>query len=120
MNGRPGPLPRVPAARFPRPSPPEPDPEPDARADGAAALGARVRAAGLRPQVDYTTGEAARILGTSRETVRQMINRWEPPGVPGRHPDGLFARRLRTHRRVPHEALADWLARNTAYRRDMG
>jgi Helix-turn-helix domain len=116
---RPSVTPRLPPAGRP-PRGPHGEGEAPAEADGRAELAARVRAAGLRPQVDYTTGEAARILGTSRETVRQMIIRWEPPGVPGRHPAGLFARRLRTHRRIPHEALADWLTRNTAYLRDLG
>lgn len=111
------------AARAPARDRPGPDPRtaplPDPRADAEAELRARIRAAGLRPQSDYTTGEAARILGTSRETVRRMVDRWEPPEVPGRHPAGLFARRLRSHRRIPHPALADWLTRNTVYHREL-
>jgi hypothetical protein len=103
-----------PVSAFPSPTPA------GEAAEVEAELAARIRAAGLAPQSDYTTGEAARILGASRETVRQMILRWEPPDVPGRHPAGLFARRLGSHRRIPHQALADWLARNTAYRRDLG
>ncbi len=82
-------------------------------------LSRRLRAAGLSPAQEYTTGDVARIIGTSRETVRQMILRWEPPNTPGRHPSGLFAFRLGSHRRVPHEDLVDWLCRNTAYLRDI-
>ncbi|MBI5138031.1 MAG: helix-turn-helix domain-containing protein [Nitrospirae bacterium] len=83
-----------------------------------AELERRLRGTRLRPQADYTTGDVARILGASRETVRQMVLRWEPPGTPGRHPAGLFAYRLGSHRRVPHHALVTWLATNTAYLRD--
>jgi len=106
---------------FPDPEPvraPAPPPALDGP-DVEAELRARLQAAGLKPQSDYTTGEVARILGSSRETVRQMILRWEPPDIPGRHPAGLFARRLGSHRRIPHAALLDWLARNTAYHRDL-
>ena len=79
----------------------------------------RLRAEFIPPQLDYTTGEVARILGTSRETVRQMILRWEPHNVPGRHPTGLFARKLATHRRIPHRALVEWLETNSSYLRDV-
>lgn len=88
-------------------------------AEAVADLAARLKAAGLRPRFEYTTGEAARILGVSRETVRQMTLRWEPPQVPNRHPTGLFALKLGRHRRIPHRALADWLRRNTAYAREV-
>ncbi|MDH4228954.1 MAG: helix-turn-helix domain-containing protein [Nitrospirota bacterium] len=97
------------------PPPPPPSPELDARADMAA----RLRSANIPPQHDYTTGEVARILGISRETVRQMVMRWEPPSVSGRHPTGLFAMKLGRKHRIPYRALVDWLTANTAYRREM-
>jgi hypothetical protein len=84
-----------------------------------AELDRRLKAAHLRPQADYTTGDVARLLGASRETIRQMVLRWEPPSTPGRHPAGLFAYRLGSHRRVPHHGLVTWLATNTAYLRDL-
>ncbi len=79
----------------------------------------RVRQAKLSPQIDYTTGEVGLILSVSRETVRQMVLRWEPANVPGRHPSGLFAMRLGSHRRIPHRALVEWIRNNTAYHRNL-
>jgi len=78
----------------------------------------RLKSARLRSRPHYSTGQAARILGFSRETVRQMIIRWEPLTTPGRHPAGLFAYRMGTHRQVPHQALLEWLANNTNYIRE--
>ncbi len=83
------------------------------------ALTDRVKNAGMHPQLDYTTGEVARILRISRETVRQMILRWEPPGTPGRNPSSLFAIKLGCHRRIPHRSLVEWYGTNTAYLRDL-
>jgi transposase-like protein len=79
----------------------------------------RLRAAHLPRQNDYTTGDVARILGCCRETVRQLVRRWEPDVVQDRDPAGLFARRLSSHHRVPYDALVDWLRRNTVYARDI-
>jgi transposase len=90
----------------------------DSASRGDEELRRRLRVAGLPVQLDYSTGDVARILGTSRETVRQLILKWEPPGIPGRNPAGLFARKLSVHHRVPHEALADWLRSNTVYERE--
>jgi hypothetical protein len=98
-------------------TPPEEDICPDVLA-AEAELIHRLKTARQCKKPDYSTGEASRILGFSRETVRQMIIRWEPMDTPGRHPAGLFAYRIGTHRRVPHQALLDWFANNTNYLRE--
>lgn len=85
--------------------------------------------AGLPPAATYTTGQVARILGVSPETVRRLVDAYEPPGagsdpppVKGRQrsPTGLRALRITTHRRIPHDALVEWLRDNAAYLRMYG
>lgn len=85
--------------------------------------------AGLAPSASYTTGQVARIIGVSAETVRRLVDAYEPAareagadpaGAPPRRPTGLRALRLNTHRRIPHDALLDWLRANAAYLRLYG
>lgn len=80
-------------------------------------VSARLRVVGLERRPDYTTGEAARIIGVSRLTVRRMIERFEPETFLDRDRSGLLAIRLRTHHKIPHLALVDWFTRNSAYSR---
>lgn len=87
--------------------------------DVADDLDRRLSAAGLERQEAYSTGDVSRVLGVCRETVRQMCLRWQPDGTPRNDPTALYAIKMRTHHRVTHEALVDWLARNTAYARQM-
>jgi hypothetical protein len=88
-----------------------------------------LRRAGIEPAATYTTGQVARILGVSAETVRRLVDAYEPTsleaggdaprGDPPR-PTGLRAVRINTHRRVPHDALVEWLHDNAAYLRLYG
>jgi hypothetical protein len=75
---------------------------------------------GLEPAASYTTGQVAKVLGVSPETVRRLVDAYEPPGTGGpgqRCPSGMRALRITTHRRIPHEALIDWIRDNAAYLR---
>jgi len=92
---------------------------PEPACHGETELATRLAAHRMPARHDYTTGEVATLIGICRETVRQMIIRWEPPEVPNRDPSGLFALRLGRKRRVPHRALVAWFERNSAYDRDM-
>lgn len=82
--------------------------------------------AGLPHAAAYTTGQVARILGVSAETVRRLVDAYEPEAVRPRGPNahthaaGLMAIRIHTHRRIPHDALVDWLRDNAAYLRLYG
>jgi len=87
----------------------------------------RLRRAGLEPAAAYTTGQVARVLGVSAETGRRLVGAYEPVvravGVArdrAEGPMGLRAVRIHTHRRVPHDALVDWLRANSAYLRLYG
>jgi two-component system response regulator FixJ len=80
--------------------------------------------AGIAPAATYTTGQVARVLGVSAETVRRLVDAYEPPAVgattpqdPQRGPSGLRAIRIQSHRRIPHDVLRDWLRDNSAYAR---
>jgi len=83
-----------------------------------------LRNAGVQPAATYSTGQVARVIGVSPETVRRLVDAYEPPeaaarGTPGngRGPSGLRALRIVTHRRIPHDALVDWIRDNAAYLR---
>jgi transposase len=78
-----------------------------------------IRHAALEPAAAYTTGQVARILGVSAETVRRLVDAYEPIGVGSRPhgPPGLRAVRITTHRRISHQALAEWLEDNAVYLR---
>jgi hypothetical protein len=83
--------------------------------------------AGLEPSASYTTGQVAKVLGVSPETVRRLVDAYEPPGIAPdppvdgaarrRYPSGMRALRIFTHRRIPHQALLDWIRDNAAYLR---
>lgn len=88
-----------------------------------------LRRAGIDPAAAYTTGQVARILGVSAETIRRLVDAYEPaareagadPARPRAHgPTGMRAVRIHTHRRVPHDALVEWLRDNAAYLRLYG
>jgi hypothetical protein len=90
--------------------------------EGLVARG--LREAQIPPAASYSTGEVARIIGVSPETVRRLVDAYEPPDtaardgpVPRRGPSGLRALRIVTHRRIPHDALVEWLEENAAYLR---
>lgn len=84
----------------------------------------KLRNAGIMPNTTYSTGQVARIIGVSPETVRRLVDAYEPPEVTrrgepknGRRCSGLRALKIVSHRRIPHEALVDWLRENAAYLR---
>jgi len=92
--------------------------------DPEAIVTRKLRMAGIAPDTSYSTGQVARIIGVSPETVRRLVDAYEPPEVTrrgarkgGHGPSGLRALRIFTHRRIPHEALVDWLRENTVYLR---
>jgi hypothetical protein len=83
-----------------------------------------LRKAGIVPAATYSTGQVARVIGVSPETVRRLVDAYEPPDVTrrgerksGRSLSGLRALRIVSHRRIPHDALVDWLRDNAAYLR---
>jgi hypothetical protein len=83
-----------------------------------------LRNAGIAPAATYSTGQVARVIGVSPETVRRLVDAYEPPDMTGRgarrggrSPSGLRALRIVSHRRIPHDALVDWLRDNAAYLR---
>jgi Helix-turn-helix domain len=78
--------------------------------------------AGIARAPTYSTGQVARVLGVSPETVRRLVDAYEPPGVGnarkrGNGLSGLRAIRIVSHRRIPHDALAEWIRENAAYLR---
>jgi len=84
----------------------------------------KLRNAGITPNTSYSTGQVARIIGVSPETVRRLVDAYEPPEVTARDApknsrrrSGLRALRIVSHRRIPHDALVDWLRENAAYLR---
>lgn len=88
-----------------------------------------LRRAGIEPAATYTTGQVARVLGVSAETVRRLVDAYEPTVLEAgadpardraRGPTGLRAVRIHTHRRIPHDALVAWLHQNAAYLRLYG
>jgi len=88
-----------------------------------------LRRCGIAPAATYSTGQVARLLGVSPETIRRLVDAYEPSAReagadpardPVRRPTGLRAIRIHTHRRVPHDALAEWLRANSAYLRLYG
>jgi len=87
--------------------------------DAEGQLHTAIRHAALKPAAAYTTGQVARILGVSSETVRRLVDAYEPPAarVGAGGTPGLRAIRITTHRRIPHEALAEWLEDNAVYLR---
>ncbi len=89
------------------------------RLDGQQVLALRLAKLGLPERPQYRTGLVARILGVSRETVRQYTLLWEPEEIPLRNPIGLFSYTLKRHRRVPHEALVRWIDQNSTYHRQI-
>lgn len=81
-----------------------------------------LRNAGVAPAATYSTGQVARVIGVSPETVRRLVDAYEPLSVRAdtrnRHgPSGLRALRIVTHRRIPHDALVEWMRDNAAYLR---
>lgn len=93
--------------------------------DPEGVVARKLRRAGLVPKAAYSTGEVARIIGVSPETVRRLVDAYEPPAVrrdAGNRngPSGLRAIRIVTHRRIPHDALVDWIRENAAYLRMNG
>jgi len=90
--------------------------------DAEGQLRYAIRHAALEPAAAYTTGQVARILGVSAETVRRLVDAYEPRAArvgAGGSP-GLRAVRITTHRRISHKALAEWLEDNSAYTRLCG
>ena len=90
--------------------------------DPEGVVARKLRTAGIAPKATYTTGEVARIIGVSPETVRRLVDAYEPPAVKARNrsvrgASGLRALRIVSHRRIPHDALVDWLRENSAYLR---
>jgi Helix-turn-helix domain len=86
--------------------------------DGLIAQG--LRQAHIARAPTYSTGQVARIIGVSPETVRRLVDAYEPPAIranaqPRRGPSGLRAIRIVSHRRIPHDALVDWIRENAAY-----
>lgn len=108
---------------------PKPPAERESAADGGKVtmdpdrvVAQNLRKAGIAPAATYSTGQVARIIGVSPETVRRLVDAYEPPAVQAgtdnrRGPSGLRAIRIITHRRIPHDALVDWLRENAAYLR---
>jgi len=83
-----------------------------------------LRNAGVAAAASYSTGQVARIIGVSPETVRRLVDAYEPPeGAErsrregGRAPSGLRALKIVSHRRIPHDALVEWMRENAAYLR---
>jgi len=110
---------------------PKPPAEQESAADGGLVamnperlIAQSLRQAHVAPAASYSTGEVARIIGVSPETVRRLVDAYEPPDATrrgarknGRSRSGLRALKIVSHRRIPHDALVDWLRENAAYLR---
>jgi len=65
--------------------------------------------AGIKQAGAYLPEEVQRLLGISADTFRRCRNLWEPENTDKKTIESFRAVK---HRRVPHQALLDWLVRN--------
>ncbi len=66
---------------------------------------------GVKKKTTYSTGEAARILGTSTNTILMLCDNWTPNSK-----EGLECYRIATHRKIPHHSILEYLKNSNIYK----